>query len=353
MKLTLLKNKRIIVGLAATLLLGSTMRPVSLVHAANPATGGTTANAVLVPTNDPNIFSIAGPPASFDPTTAGTSDLERYGLPLPPDASKDPAGYQNWLALMRNAAHRVVPTFLTHPSVYHTLSSSNWSGTVDLSGAGPTSPGGGAPFTVVEGQWVVPSVAQSQRTGYSSTWVGLDGWGNKQVEQLGTEQDASVGLFCGAGGTPCSPQTNYYFWIETYPASEQGVGGFPVSPGDTIYASVTYYFSNNTLHFFAEDQTKRATLSLIVPARYGCPGASAEWIEERTTFNNLLWPLPNYGSVSMIDSHYGTTIFPIYPANFGIQSAWSTVFMYNGGDLLSWVLPTAPDTEEMHWNSYS
>ena len=351
MKLSLLRGKTIIAALAATLLFGSTMRPAGPVHAAGPAPGGTSANAVLVPTNEPGILSIAGPPPGFDPTTASTADLQRYGLPVPPDAAKDPAGYQNWLSLMRAAQHRVVPSLISHPNVLHPWTSSNWSGTVDLSGAGATGPGGGTPFTVVEGQWVVPSVAQSHETGWSSTWVGLDGYGNKQVEQLGTEQDAWAGPLCGFAG-PCSPHTNYYFWIEMAPDPEQALGNFPVSPGDTIYASLTYYFSNNTLHFFAEDQTKQTSISLLVPARYGCPGASAEWIEERTTINNSLWALPNYGSVLMTSSRFGTTIFPIYPANWGSPFTSKVVQMVEGNDLLSSALPMGPDSESMIWFNY-
>ncbi len=94
-------------------------------------------------------------------------------------------------------------------------SSSNWSGYAAYPSAQTQSPSGGgkgkgngkgngggggknssstATFSDVTGSWVVPSVAASSSDStYSSSWVGLDGYNDGTVEQVGTEQDWSGG----------------------------------------------------------------------------------------------------------------------------------------------------------------
>jgi hypothetical protein len=75
--------------------------------------------------------------------------------------------------------------------------SSNWSGYAVYPDP-PSSPGkkNGKKFTStqtfsdVAGSWVVPSVGSSTSTNtYSAVWLGLDGYSDNTVEQIGTEQD--------------------------------------------------------------------------------------------------------------------------------------------------------------------
>ena len=108
--------------------------------------------------------------------------------------------------------------------------SGNWSGyavPLDTSGVSDT-------FSDVQGTWTVPTVTGNKRsTTYSSTWVGLDGYDDGTVEQIGTEQD-----WTGEG------QQNYV-WFEMYPSGAYEIVGFPVDPGDSITAQVQYVGQTN------------------------------------------------------------------------------------------------------------
>ena len=88
----------------------------------------------------------------------------------------------------------------------------------------------------VAGTWVVPSVGQSPNysgSTWSSCWVGIDGYSDSTVEQIGTEQD-----YDATTGT-----SSYYAWYEMYPAPYYTINE-PVNPGDTITASVTWVTGN-------------------------------------------------------------------------------------------------------------
>lgn len=97
--------------------------------------------------------------------------------------------------------------------------SSNWSGYVVSSDAGSV--------TDVNGSWIVPSVSCSRFTSASTFWVGIDGWSDSTVEQIGTDSDCQ-------GGTP-----TYYAWYEFYPAVEAPIDNVAAGVGDIISASVS------------------------------------------------------------------------------------------------------------------
>jgi hypothetical protein len=172
--------------------------------------------------------------------------------------------------------------------------SANWSGYALQSGR---------PFTGVTAQWAVPTVASNSPNGESSTWVGIDGWGNNTVLQAGTEQD--MGAFSGA---------NYYAWYELFPAEEQPIPPFPglaadykVEPGDVIQVSITpapgvpvpVPDSPSKWLIQVTNQTRKWTYSTT--QSYTGKLSSAEWIEEAVTEDGLLGSsistLPNYGYV--------------------------------------------------------
>ncbi|HMF20192.1 MAG TPA: G1 family glutamic endopeptidase, partial [Gemmataceae bacterium] len=112
------------------------------------------------------------------------------------------------------------------PSTYV---STNWSG-YGVESPNFTNPAGHV-VNGVSAKWTVPTVSNNNSFGWSSTWVGIDGFSSNTVEQIGTEQDTALtSLYYGM------PQ--YYAWIEMYPAYP--VALFTVSPGDTITASVVY-----------------------------------------------------------------------------------------------------------------
>ncbi len=187
-------------------------------------------------------------------------------------------------------------------------SSQVWSGYVIQPAAGTTS---------VAGTWVQSAVTGANGA-MESTWVGMDGWGNGTVEQIGTAAKVVNG------------QTQYTAWWEFFgDESAQGLTGpgyyqqnlpssFSVHAGDTISADVSFVSSTSSTSTFlfqitdtpksggaVESWSQKETTTYIVPARQ-----SAEWIVEN----------PNGGAQAL--------------ANFGTQTftgAWATIGSTTGG----------------------
>lgn len=98
-------------------------------------------------------------------------------------------------------------------------SSVNWAGYV---ATGPENT-----FTSISVSWVEPAVAcDSSGRAFASFWVGLDGFANDTVEQIGTDSDCYKG------------QSYYYAWWEMFPKFPRLIKN-RVTPGDQLNASVT------------------------------------------------------------------------------------------------------------------
>lgn len=157
--------------------------------------------------------------------------------------------------------------------------SNNWSGyAVETSLASPQT---GA-VTDVKGSWVVPTVAGPE-AGYSSAWVGIDGYSDGTVEQIGTEQDWSRG------------RAGYYAWFEMYPNNAYQIRNFPVKPGDTITAEVKYTSSGFVLTINNLTETASFTTTQTIRS---ANRSSAEWIFEAPSSYSGVLPLPNFGTVN-------------------------------------------------------
>ncbi len=167
--------------------------------------------------------------------------------------------------------------------------SGNWSGyAVPLDTSGQTDT-----FSHVAGTWTVPTVTGNRKsTGYASTWVGLDGYNDGTVEQIGTEQD----------WTGRSQQN--YAWFEMYPGGSYQITGFPVNPGDSITAAVTYEGSG-VFQLTLVNTTRK--VSFAVPTSYTTSAtaarSSAEWVTEAPSTATRrgaleILPLANFGTVN-------------------------------------------------------
>jgi hypothetical protein len=175
------------------------------------------------------------------------------------------------------------PIIRAHGKHHHgsqTGTSTNWSGYVAAKKS-LTHPKKHA-VTSVSGTWVVPTLVSSPQNGYSSVWVGIDGFGSHSVEQLGTEQDMINGT-----------QQNYA-WIEMYPHPAMEISGFPVNAGDQISASVTYT-SKNTFTLSITNHTHSVTTS-SAHTLANAERTSAEWIVEAPSTASGVLPLADYGS---------------------------------------------------------
>ncbi len=177
-----------------------------------------------------------------------------------------------------------------------------WSGYVIQPAQGTTSVGG---------SWVQSAVTGANGAKVS-TWVGMDGWGNGTVEQIGT------------AATVVNGQTQYTAWWEFFgdESAQTGATGpgyyqqnlptsFVVRPGDAISADVTYLHSTGSTSTFlfqitdapqvgpVESWSQQETTTYIVPSR-----TSAEWIVEN----------PNGGTQAL--ANFGTETF---------TGAWATI----------------------------
>ena len=127
------------------------------------------------------------------------------------------------------------------PSAFaDTVQSSNW--------AGYAVHRAGVRFKKVVAAWKQPRVDCSQYSpGYSAVWVGLGGFSasSQALEQIGTESD------CTSAGRAVSSA-----WYELVPAPSRGVR-MRVSPGDTMFASVTV--SGQRVTLVLEDETRHTT----------------------------------------------------------------------------------------------
>jgi hypothetical protein len=156
------------------------------------------------------------------------------------------------------------------------VSSWNWSGY-----AVTTNPGA---VSAVSGSWVVPA-ASGAGTGYSSDWVGIDGFGSSSVEQIGTEQDVING------------RTQYYAWYEMYPSGAVAIP-MAVHPGDTVSAAVTYGSGAFTLTITDTPVGGVAQTFTTTQADPGAARSSAEWVVEAPSSSYGILPLANFGTVS-------------------------------------------------------
>jgi Peptidase A4 family len=158
--------------------------------------------------------------------------------------------------------------------------SGNWAGYVAV----------GDTFTSVSATWTVPAANCSFGTvSYSSTWVGLDGFADNPVEQIGTDSNCA---FFGLG--------EYHAWWEVYPGGPTLIGDLgltdddPVYPGDVMSASVTATSTPGTFVLTIEDRSQVWSYT-TTQSDPGATGTSAEWIEEQPSGGVQL---TNFGSVT-------------------------------------------------------
>jgi hypothetical protein len=181
------------------------------------------------------------------------------------------------------------------------VQSVNWSGYADAETGTNT-------VSYASGSWIMPSVQclprpYQNQDAFLADWVGLDGFSNGTVEQLGT-------------GVQCYEGVEYYYvWYEMFPAGTVEEGTTACindnvncpQPGDRISASVSVT---------PADGTNDYTLTLIDHTRPQesfsvnqtcdpsvCADSSAEWIVERPAF-----ALP-FGFQILPQALYGRSFF--------------------------------------------
>jgi hypothetical protein len=152
-------------------------------------------------------------------------------------------------------------------------------------------------FRQVTGQFKVPTVACTSANSKASFWIGLDGYGNGTVEQVGISTNCTnfVPLFQA--------------WWEMAPNSTQYK--FLVSPGDTISMLVKYVGGawnlaltdltlNNDAHKF--------NVTEPCPSGHVCENMTAEAVLEADNGKNLSnFKSAGFTEVQAVDSSNATT----------------------------------------------
>ena len=150
-----------------------------------------------------------------------------------------------------------------------------------------------APYTSASATWQVPNVSYdggSTPYGYEDVfnWVGIGGYGDSTLIQLGTESVVST-----------SGARSFYVWYELYPAPTQPISR-SVKPGDIMTASLECTAactptSVQTWLLTISDET--AGWAWTQSFQYQYSMASAEWITEPPYYNGIQ-PLADYAQAT-------------------------------------------------------
>jgi hypothetical protein len=152
----------------------------------------------------------------------------------------------------------------------------------------------------VTGSWVVPKVTTSSSSSTSSSvWVGIDGYNNSTVEQIGTEEDYDI---IGPFGIPV-----YYAWWEMYSTTDQQgvISSMTVNPGDMITATVQYVGGPPSAPAFilsindvSRPNDSFSTLQFSAGTQNPLPlRSTADWVVEAPLVNGSIATLPKFGPV--------------------------------------------------------
>jgi hypothetical protein len=161
---------------------------------------------------------------------------------------------------------------------------SQWSGYLVASDIHDFSP----VVSSLSGSWTVPRVYPSENDTFSGVWVGIGGYGEETLIQVGTEQEYING------------RASYYAWYELLPDYLIRIPRLHVRAGDTITASISLVNENaSTWSIEINDVTQGEHYKKEVV--YNSSKLSAEWIVERPKVNDTISTLADFGNVTFTD----------------------------------------------------
>jgi Peptidase A4 family len=153
--------------------------------------------------------------------------------------------------------------------------STNWAGYANTKTS--------ATYSKVTGSWTEPKATCGSGQSFAAFWTGIDGFGDKTVEQDGT-------LIQCSGG-----KATYFSWWEMFPTNAIQPKSTAVRPGDHITSSVTRSGTKYTLTL-TDSTHPRASFSTTQTCGATCKDASAEWIAEAPSNATSILPLTKFGT---------------------------------------------------------
>jgi Peptidase A4 family len=171
--------------------------------------------------------------------------------------------------------------------------SSNWSGYVLPSFKT------GETYTSVQATWVVPNLPfENTRKHASAQWVGIGGFCKDSRCNKVDQTLIQLGTAEVLGG----PEDVYFAWHQIQPGPVFGTS-LAVLPGDEITASISCNpcVGNQSWAFSMTDITSGKNWT-AEPVPYQSSLMSAEFIEGASTGQKVVFPLANYGTVTIEQS---------------------------------------------------
>jgi len=297
-------------------------------------------NRRVQPTNIPGIHGFMPPPAGFDPRSATPEELHAHGFPPRPDPNSMPHAFKKWNLMASRIRRFIVPELVISPSKTKLKAASgtdNLQKSTAWSGWAITASQPQESFQSVQAMWNIPLVrvpappfANSDPVDgvwSSAIWVGMDGYRGNEVLQAGTVQEIIV-----ANGVST---LRYYAWYEWFPNALYEFSNFPVSPGQSVYAFVSYGGSSQGSISMVNLSTGTMTGVLVdPPASAGKQrGTDVEWVLEAPTFGDAIGSLADYGTVIMTDlvaSESGGKL--VSPAQFSSSAIGNDIVLVEGPD---------------------
>jgi hypothetical protein len=161
---------------------------------------------------------------------------------------------------------------------------SHWSGYIVASDVQNRSP----VVSSVSASWTVPEIKPSENNTFSGVWIGIGGYGEDTLIQIGTEQEYVNG------------QVAYYAWYELLPDYLARIPNIHVQAGDTVTASISLINENtNTWSIEIADITRNQRFKKT--AVYNSSRLSAEWVVERPKVNGTISTLADFGNVTFTE----------------------------------------------------
>lgn len=167
-----------------------------------------------------------------------------------------------------------------------TTKSLNWSGYTSYTSVDNPEIGS---VNGVWGTWDVPKLHPSLNDRFSACWVGMDGYFNQTVEQIGTAQFWQSGK-----------QVNFV-WFSLFPGPTYEITGFPIAAHDKFRAMVAHTL-DGAFEMIIENLTQGVyfNVPILFTIAPGTQRNSAEWIVEAPSEDTIL-PLARFSPVHFRD----------------------------------------------------